>query len=210
METYSSSVKTNTNIAKENEPEVDPYNPFITKEFNDLSNNYYLPKPMSYSNGWYPQFGQPYITPEGIITLFISEDIRVDISTNHSICVTTPQSKASVDCLGDNIGVIHPFGRVFKESDVCHIESGIHLAKMSGRGITFTSINRTVIYLVDSSGCKTRSERFRPLIHDFTADIFNANSFVVLPNTYTDLCRQIYNMTEDGTDNTTWVIAGMT
>ena len=210
MESYSSSEAINTNIANDNQERVDLGHQFVSQVLKDSPKGSLSPKPQIGFNDLYHQFGQPFVTTEGFITLFVSHDIRVDISTNHSICVTTPQSKASVDCLGENIGVIHPFGRVFKESDVCHIESGIHLAKISGRGITFTSLKKTLIYLVDTSGCKTTSERFRPLTHDFTADIFRSNPLspdYVLPMAYAELYRHRYEMSEDGADNI-WFIAG--
>ena len=164
-------------------------------------------------NESYLTFGQPFITCEGYISLFVSNDIRVDINTNHSICVTTPHLKASFDQMGHNIGLIHAFGRIYQELDQnsVHIESGIHLAKMCNRGVTFTSLNRSLIYLVDTSGCKTTTERFRKLGYDFTADIFHANSFsgeYARQRAIADLLRHSNELSEDGSDKY-WNLAGI-
>lgn len=121
--------------------------------------------------------GQPFVTPEGYLSLFVSEKIRIDISNDQSICVTTPQLKCSFDYLGHNFGLIHPLGRVWKDirEKSCHVECGVHLAKFGRRGVTFTSLRRTLVYLVDTSGCKTTTDRFRTLSHDFVRKIFDVN-----------------------------------
>ena len=211
---YSSLDKSNTNIAndcEEQQQSVDLGHEFISQTLVDSKTENLSPKQTFGYTDLYAQFGQPFVTTEGYISLFVSNDIRVDINTNNSICVTTPHSKVSVDCLGQNIGITHPYGRVFKEGDICNIESGVHLAKMSNRGITFTSLKRTLIYLVDISGCKTTAERYRPLNYDFTAEIFQTDALsgqYALSRAYAELSRHRYEVSEDGTDNI-WYISGM-
>lgn len=154
--------------------------------------------------------GQPFVTSEGFLSLIVNKDIRIDFHTNHSICVTTASMKVAVDHLGLNIGVIHPFGHVFQEYDKqsVHIESGLHLAKMCPRGVTFTSLCRSLIYLVDTSGCKTTTERFRKLNYDFTADIFYNNSLsgdIARQRSFAELCRHAYEESKSGTDKNWWL-----
>ena len=158
----------------------------------------------------YVQFGQPFVTPDGFLSLIISPDLRIDFNSNHSICVTTPAMKVAIDHSGFNIGVIHPYGRVYQEIDkrCVHIESGLHLAKMCNRGVTFTSLCRSLIYLVDTSGCKTTTERFRKLNYDFTADIFHADSLtgdVARQRSFAELCRHSFEMSKDGSDMNWWL-----
>lgn len=216
MSCYSSVSDVNENVVKKSEEKEESVD--LGQEF--LSQAVVSPQTVplasvqTYSlNDMYGQFGQPFVTTEGFICLYVSKDIRVDINTNQSICVLTPLAKVCVDSLAQNIGVIHPMGRVYKESgqNSVHIESGTHLAKMSVRGITFTSLKRTLIYLVDISGCKTTADRFRPLNYDFTDDIFYVNSLAVdyaINTSYGDLFRHRYESSDDKSDNI-WFISGI-
>ena len=94
MESYSSSNGTNTNIANESEEQrVDLGHEFICQTLVDSKTETPPPNRAFSLNDLYGQFGQPFVTTEGFIALFVSNDIRVDINTNLSICVTTPQTK---------------------------------------------------------------------------------------------------------------------
>jgi hypothetical protein len=159
----------------------------------------------------YLVYGQPFVTREGFISLVLTQDIRLDISSNHSIRVSTPDWIAAINHLGQSVGIIHPFGRVFEDMNCCNIESGIHLAKMCWRGVTFTSLNRSLIYLVDNSGCKTTTERFRKLNYDFTSDIFHSNALsgeYARQRAFADVLRGNYESSEDGSDQL-WQLAGI-
>jgi hypothetical protein len=223
MNTYSSSAEVHTNIAengKESAESKDLGQEFISQTPSHSVAAAVDAIPQMVANDYccvdqqMPAVGQPIITCDGSLTIHLYKGIRVDISGNHSVFVSMGDAKVSVSSSGLNIGVVHRFGRVFQESvphNSCHIESGLHLAKICGRGITFTSLNRSLIYLVDSSGCKTTTERFRKLDYDFTADIFNAN---VLSGEYarqralSDLIRGSYEVSEDGNDKF-WYLAGI-
>ena len=122
---------------------------------------------------------QPFVAPEGFVSLFASQDIRVDITANCTIRVSTPRLSCSVDPSGQNLGIIHPLGLIFKDKrqNNCHIESGVYLTKMATNGIAFTSLRRPFVYMIDASGCKPTSERFHALNYDFVAQIFNNNCY---------------------------------
>lgn len=170
-------------------------------------NDYYSYEP-------YVVFGQPFVTTDGYVSLILSEDMRIDISASHSIRVSTSNSIAAINHFGKSVGIIHPFGRVLQEiqsNDCCNIESGIHLAKMSSRGVTFTSLNRSLIYLVDNSGCKTTTERFRKLNYDFTSDIFHLDALsgeYARQRAFADVLRSSYEVSQQGRDQL-WQLAGI-
>src|ERR1700712_2326957 len=87
MDSYSSSEGINTNIANDSEERVDLGHQFISQILDSKSETL-SPKPVFGFNDLYHRFGQPFVTTEGFITLFVSNDIRVDINVNHSIAVT--------------------------------------------------------------------------------------------------------------------------
>ena len=218
MDAYSSSAEVNTNLTSESSEPKDLGQEFISQTVVESTVDPNGESPVNPINQFcynpsYVQFGQPFVTCEGFISLLVNKDVRIDINTNHSVCVTTPLLKASVDNFGHNIGVIHPFGRVYQEMDqnCVNIESGIHLAKMCGRGVTFTSLNRSLIYLVDTSGCKTTTERFRKLSYDFTADIFDANSLTgdyARQRAFADLIRHSFELSENRSEKF-WNLSGI-
>ncbi|XP_054169178.1 uncharacterized protein LOC128966356 [Oppia nitens] len=222
MTTYTTSTDFNTNtteVVVENESK-DFGQEFLSQSVavNSIVNNLTqsLPSKTGYCCVEQPiaTIGQPFITCDGVLTMVLNKDIRVDINASHAICVTTPNSKVAVSYSGQNIGVIHPFGRVYQELipfNSCHIESGIHLAKIGSRGVTFTSLYRSLIYLVDTSGCKTTTERFRKLNYDFTNEIFNMNGLngdYARHKAFSDLLRGGYEMSKDGSDQF-WFLAGL-
>ncbi|CAG2110327.1 unnamed protein product [Medioppia subpectinata] len=214
---YSPSAVVNTNIAENsaNNESKDLGQEFLSQTPNRLVVDK-IPAPIVANDYCCADelIGQPLVTCDGSLAINLFKGIRVDINANHSIYVSMGDSKVSVSNSGQNIGVVHRFGRVFKElvpQNNCHIESGIHLAKMCGRGITFTSLNRSLIYLVDSSGCKTTTERFRKLNHDFSLDIFNSHALSAdygRQRAFADLIRGSYEVSEEG-DEKFWYFPGL-
>jgi hypothetical protein len=79
------------------------------------------------------------------------------------------------------------------------------------RGVTFTSLNRSLIYLVDNSGCKTTTERFRKLNYDFTSHIFHSNALsgeYARQSAFAIVLRGSYELSEYGSDQL-WQLAGI-
>jgi len=187
---------------------------FIPQTFTSSSCSSCQPIANDYYCDPYSVYGKPFVTCDGYISLILSQDIRLDISANHSIRVSTSDSIAAINHFGQSVGVIHPFGRVFQETNsrnCCNIESGIHLAKICSRGLTFTSLNRSLIYLVDNSGCKTTTERFRKLNYDFTSDIFHSDQLsgdYARQRAFSDLTGGSYELSKYGIDQL-WKLAGI-
>lgn len=85
------------------------------------------------------------------------------------------------------------------------------------KGVSFTSIQCALVYLVDSAGTRTTTDTFNDLTHDFTMNIFYEDSpYSYLDNPSTTHTTHLVNeamgilqatncwMTEDGTTN--WII----
>jgi hypothetical protein len=209
MNSYSSKEVNNNGIESTANP-IDFGQEFMSQTMSSSSSSS-APVLSDYYCDQYLVYGQPFVTREGFISLVLTQDIRLDINSNHSIRVSTPDWIAAINHLGQSVGVIHPFGRVFQDMSCCNIESGIHLAKMCWRGVTFTSLNRSLIYLVDNSGCKTTTERFRKLNYDFTSDIFHLDALsgeYARQRAFADILRGSYELSKDGSDQL-WRLAGI-
>ncbi|GIX78298.1 uncharacterized protein CEXT_380011 [Caerostris extrusa] len=120
----------------------------------------------------------PMVTNYGAVTILLRHLIRVDISPEKAVFVTnSPSECVAVACgSGDKSGVIHPNGRVLHEGDDIHMTTLNRKAKISKRGIVFTSADHCLSYLVDASGTKTTAEKFRDLSHDFTQQVFYSDN----------------------------------
>lgn len=117
----------------------------------------------------------PFVTNYGTLTVFLRHLIRVDISADKSVFLTHLPSEcaAVVNSSGDRSGIIHPNGRVFHDANEIHMATLDKVAKICNRGVVFTSKNHCLSYLVDASGTKTTTEKFRDLGQDFSYSIFN-------------------------------------
>ncbi|GIY74720.1 uncharacterized protein CDAR_524531 [Caerostris darwini] len=123
----------------------------------------------------------PMVTNYGAVTILLRHLIRVDISPEKAVFVTnSPSECVAVACgSGDKSGVIHPNGRVLHEGDDIHMTTLNRKAKISKRGIVFTSADHCLSYLVDASGTKTTAEKFRDLSQDFTQQVCRSNNFLL-------------------------------
>ncbi|KAG8178462.1 hypothetical protein JTE90_001825 [Oedothorax gibbosus] len=120
----------------------------------------------------------PIVTNYGTATILLRHLIRVDVSADKSVFLTNlpAECAAVMNSNGDRCGVIHPNGRVLQDYEEIHMTTLDKKAKISKRGIVFTSSNHCLSYLVDASGTKTTSDKFRDLSRDFSNSIFNSNS----------------------------------
>lgn len=105
--------------------------------------------------------GQPTISLEGFISLKLRDNIQIDIGVNNSIRVKWNSSLFVMDCSETVFGFIWENTKLFfDEMGNIHLEAGKRMAKLTSRGISFTSKHRCLVYLLDMSGCKTTTERF--------------------------------------------------
>ncbi|XP_075534928.1 uncharacterized protein LOC142570428 [Dermacentor variabilis] len=119
----------------------------------------------------------PVVTSYGTVSVILQDSIRVDIATDGSVRVVNfaMHCTAAINSSGDSSCVCHPCGRVLQEGENVDMVSGTRLAKVSGRGVTFTALNHGLVYLVDASGTKSTTERFRNLFYDLPLSVFHSN-----------------------------------
>ncbi|XP_077512439.1 uncharacterized protein LOC144123497 [Amblyomma americanum] len=154
----------------------------------------------------------PLVTNYATVTVIMKHHVRVDFSLDHSVRVVNfaTHCMAAMSSSGDRTCVCHPGGRVLQEGDNVDIATGTRVAKISGRGITFTALNHGLVYLVDASGTKSTTERFQNLSYDLASSVFH---FDLNPSAelYNE-CLQIINQarlrtTRNGDE--IWVLGGV-
>ncbi|XP_057664781.1 uncharacterized protein LOC130899065 isoform X1 [Diorhabda carinulata] len=194
----------------------------------------YVPKPITVKNYFSEDYNDIYaddgytggttISPHGIITMRLREYIRVDLSLDRAIRISNAKNGIvlALSASGSSSGLIHPNGKVYQYGSRVEImandgQGNDKFAKMWYKGVSFTSVQCALVYLVDSAGTRTTTDTFNDLTHDFTLNIFYEGSpYTYLDNPSTTHTTHLVNeamsvlqgtncwMTEDGTTN--WII----
>ncbi|KAK9874376.1 hypothetical protein WA026_002723 [Henosepilachna vigintioctopunctata] len=191
-----------------------------------------LPKPITLTKDeiWGDEgyIGGTTVTPHGVISLRLHNRIRVDISLDRAIRIVNMKSGIilALNSSGSTSALIHPNGRVYQYGsrvEILAIESqgNNKYAKMWYKGVSFTSDQCALVYLVDSAGTRTTTDTFSDLSSDFTLGVFY-NTFPPGDSPYnldmpgiphgTHLVDEAVSIlqaanfwvTEDGTDN--WIL----
>ncbi|KAI4455065.1 acid phosphatase-related [Holotrichia oblita] len=164
--------------------------------------------------------GGPSVTPHGIITLRLHDRVRVDISLDRAIRVVNMRSGIvlSLSSSGSSAALIHPNGRVYQYGSRVEIlandaQGNNKYAKMWYKGVSFTSDQCALVYLVDSAGTRTTTDTFSDLSGDFSLTVFYSDSqysdpSMGGPNLISEAVSLLHSssfwITDDGTDN--WII----
>lgn len=116
----------------------------------------------------------PIVTNYGTVTILLRHLIRIDISPSKAVYVTNPPAccVAVINGAGNKSCVIHPNGKVLQVGKEIHMATYNRTAKITNRGIVFTSTDLCLSYVVDASGTKTTSEKFRNFNYDFSLEVF--------------------------------------
>lgn len=116
----------------------------------------------------------PIVTNYGTVTILLRHLIRIDISPRQAVYVTNSPAYcvAVINGAGNKSCVIHPNGKVLQDGKEIHMETFNRTAKITNRGIVFTSTDLCLSYIVDASGTKTTSEKFRNFSYDFSLEVF--------------------------------------
>ncbi|XP_044735291.1 uncharacterized protein LOC123297613 isoform X2 [Chrysoperla carnea] len=162
-----------------------------------------------------PSTGGAMATPHGTITLRLHDRVRVDMTLDRAVRVVNFKNNivVSVSATGAASGLLHPNGRVYQYGSRVEImahDQHSHnnkYAKMWYKGVSFTSDQCALVYLVDSAGTRTTTDTFSDLSQDFSLSIFYNESrhgpqFV--QEAMSVLQSSQYWITEDGTEN--WII----
>ncbi|GLV41667.1 wurstfest [Carabus blaptoides fortunei] len=158
------------------------------------------------------------VTTGGIIRLCLHDNIRVDMTLDRAIRVMNYNNNiaVAVSASGSTAALLHPNGKRLPVWITCgdisirqtHLtEITSKYAKMWYKGVSFTSDQSAVVYLVDSAGTRTTTDTFSDLSEDFSHPVFY-NESVHGPAHVEDakglLQQSKYWISKEGTDN--WII----
>lgn len=118
-------------------------------------------------------------TPHGTISVRLRERIRVDLTIDKAIRVINFKNNIvlSLAGTGSAAALMHPNGRVYQYgSRVEILAHDIHnnnkYAKMWYKGVSFTSDQCALVYLVDAAGTRTTTDSFTDMSQDFSLSVF--------------------------------------
>lgn len=107
------------------------------------------------------------VEKEGHISFFMREQIRVDIGPNQELLLHNPNQAVTVALSGCGLSMAmtHPMGNVLQYNSRIEIQAtdfnGLTKnAKFFKKGISFTSNNMALVYLLDEAGIRTTREQF--------------------------------------------------
>ncbi|KAF5286469.1 hypothetical protein FQR65_LT12552 [Abscondita terminalis] len=161
------------------------------------------------------------ISTQGIISLRLHNRVRVDVSLDKAVRVINYKSGIvlALSPTGSSAALLHPNGRVYQYGSrveiLAHDSGGNNkYAKMWYKGVSFTSDQCALVYLVDSAGTRTTTDSFSDLTQDFSLNVFysSGNAHIDSGNygaqnisdAITALQSSNFWATEDGTEN--WII----
>lgn len=143
--------------------------------------------------------------------IMLPKGFRIDIGSNGAIRVfaTEFNCAAALNVDANMAAIIHPNGRAFLEQETLSLLTGSRLGKITPRGVSFTAAGRALVFQVDSSGCKTTTEKFLKLGHDdFTAGTLYRNAIYGQPGK-TMACKAMSKITYNVKENEeVWYMSG--
>ncbi|XP_077301637.1 uncharacterized protein LOC143922286 [Arctopsyche grandis] len=121
------------------------------------------------------------VTPHGTLFLLLKGHI-IELTVDGGVYIANLEYgiKVTISACGNMSAMEHPKGKVFAYMSKVEIqaihESGIRYAKMWKKGVSFTTIDRAVTFLLDAGGLKTTVDWFLVMDDDFTSKAFFFNS----------------------------------
>lgn len=154
----------------------------------------------------------------GYISLQLDHDVVVDIAPNQAIMLKNPrqQSVLAISGCGTQMAMIHPQGRILQYNTRIEVQAQrarmIKNAKIWPRGISFTSNQSALVYLVDQAGVRSTTDTFHNLYSDDIAQAVFDRSYTQYPEvgeirverSIRDLERAVYWQTTSHTN--CWII----
>ena len=130
---------------------------------------------------YYPDDGgsqgiKAVVEEQGYISLHLRYNVQVNIAPNQAIRVVNNRKSITLALSGcaTQMAMVHPQGRVLQYNSRIEIQTenypSIKNAKMWPRGVSFTSNNRALVYLVDQAGARSTTDTFHDLYADNIAD----------------------------------------
>ncbi|KAK7872997.1 hypothetical protein R5R35_000298 [Gryllus longicercus] len=185
------------------------------------------PKPLSYYSNddvcVYPEnwrdpesseSGPAIVTPYGTISLRLHERVRVDMTIDRAVRIINHKNNIVI-CLsgcGSAAALLHPNGRVYQYGSrveiMAHDSAGNNkYAKMWYKGVSFTSEQCALVYLVDAAGTRTTTDNFCDMGQDFSLPVFYNDSRhgpSYFQEAVSILQSSQYWVTEEGIEN--WIV----
>ncbi|EEB19334.1 conserved hypothetical protein [Pediculus humanus corporis] len=162
-----------------------------------------------------PSPGAAIATATGIMSLRLHDRLRVDMTIDKAIRVINVKNNIvlALSGSGSAAALMHPNGRVYQYGSrveiVAHdINHGNNkYAKMWYKGVSFTSEQCALVYLVDTAGTRTTTDTFTDMTQDFSLSVFYAESRY--GSQYIDDAIRLlegaqYWVTDEGIEN--WII----
>uniref|UniRef100_A0A1B0CYJ7 Uncharacterized protein n=1 Tax=Phlebotomus papatasi TaxID=29031 RepID=A0A1B0CYJ7_PHLPP len=147
--------------------------------------SFFPPAPPSSIRNW--NFNSPrsfgvHCQPDGTILISLREGISIEMTLDRAVRVLNSRSKVALALsnTGNSAALIHPNGRVYQYGSKVEIvaydgmrkNNFVRYAKMWLKGVSFTSQNCALVYLVDSAGTRTTTDSFTDMSQDFTKVLF--------------------------------------
>ncbi|XP_034950108.1 uncharacterized protein fest [Chelonus insularis] len=153
-------------------------------------------------------------TPYGTISLRLHNRIRVDMTVDRAIRVINFKNNIvlSLSGSGSASALLHPNGRIYQYGSrveiLAHDSNGNHkYAKMWYKGISFTSEQCALVYLVDAAGTRTTTDSFSDMSQNFSLSVFYSESRhgpSYVQEATSALSSAQYWLTDEGIEN--WII----
>ena len=113
----------------------------------------------------------------GYVAFYLHKGIIVNIGPNYAVQIVNPTcaTKLGLSGCGTQMALIHPQGRVLQYNARIEVQclgtNGVDKsAKLWPRGISFTSSNCAITYLVDEAGTRSTSDYFYDLFYEDNTD----------------------------------------
>nr|XP_033336555.1 uncharacterized protein LOC117226394 isoform X2 [Megalopta genalis] len=153
-------------------------------------------------------------TPHGTISLRLHNRIRVDMTVDRAVRVINFKNNIVLSLSGSGAAaaLLHPNGRIYQYGSrveiLAHDAHGNNkYAKMWYKGVSFTSEQCALVYLVDTAGTRTTTDSFSDMSQDFAVSVFYSRSrhgSVCLQEATAALSAAQYWLTNEGVEN--WII----
>ncbi|GAB1868481.1 hypothetical protein CAJAP_09604 [Camponotus japonicus] len=153
-------------------------------------------------------------TPHGTISLRLHNRIRVDMTIDRAVRVINFKNNIVLSLSGSGAAaaLLHPNGRIYQYGSrveiVAHDMHGNNkYAKMWYKGVSFTSEQCALVYLVDTAGTRTTTDSFSDMSQDFSLSVFYSDSRhgpTCLQEAAAHLSTAQYWQTDEGVEN--WII----
>lgn len=122
------------------------------------------------------------VEEQGYISLHLRHDVQVDIAPNQAIRIVNNKRDVTLALSGcaTQMAMVHPQGRVLQYNARIEMQTEsyssaedyfmVKNAKIWPRGVSFTSNNCVLVYLLDEAGARSTTDSFHNLYANNIAD----------------------------------------